>query len=54
MLQRPEERNPWQPGLHRTIQPHDVMMMMLKFHESITLDLLSFTALKLFVHHVVL
>ena len=23
MLQRPEERNPWQPGLHRTIQPHD-------------------------------
>ena len=23
MLQRPEERNSWQPGLHRTIQPHD-------------------------------
>jgi hypothetical protein len=23
MLQRPGERNPWQPGLHRTDQPHD-------------------------------
>ena len=23
MLQRPEERNPWQPGLRRTTQPHD-------------------------------
>ena len=23
MLQRPEERNPWQPGLRRTVQPHD-------------------------------
>jgi hypothetical protein len=23
MLQRPEERNAWEPGLHRTVQPHD-------------------------------
>jgi hypothetical protein len=23
MLQRPEERNAWQPGLRRTVQPHD-------------------------------
>jgi len=23
MLQRPSERNPWQPGLRRTEQPHD-------------------------------
>ena len=31
-----------------------MLMMMLKFHEYITLGLLSFTVLKLFVHHVVL
>ena len=53
MLQRPGERNPWQPGLHRIDQPHDN-------DENIEIPQVhyfgpsKFYCVEQFVHHVVL